>query len=70
MCQILGLRYAPEIRFYRDNTINLYEEQRKQALQYLEDIKKEKLNSPEMKMIITLKNLQDIRSMTQYNYEL
>jgi ribosome-binding factor A len=48
MCQILGLRYAPEIRFYRDNTINQYEEQKAQALQYLEDIKKEKENSPEV----------------------
>ena len=48
MCQILGLRYAPEIRFYRDNTINQYEKQKAQALQYLEDIKKEKENSPEV----------------------
>ena len=23
LCQILGLRYAPEVRFYKDNTIEI-----------------------------------------------
>jgi len=31
LTQNLGLRYAPEIRFYRDNALDIYEQFRTQA---------------------------------------
>ena len=31
LTQSLGLRYAPEIRFYRDNALDIYEQFRDQA---------------------------------------
>lgn len=31
LTQNLGLRYAPEIRFFRDNTLDLYSQFREQA---------------------------------------
>ena len=42
MCQELGLRYAPEIRFYKDNTLEQYEEQDEQAQRYLQEIEEDK----------------------------
>ena len=54
MCQRLGLRYAPEIRFYRDNTLEQIREQQEQAREYLrevEEAKREaKANDPRVQM--------------------
>ena len=38
MCARLGLRYAPEIRFYKDNSTEQINEQRSEAKQYLDDL--------------------------------
>lgn len=37
LTQNLGLRYAPDIRFYRDNALDIYEQFREQAQQYLDE---------------------------------
>ena len=41
MCQKVGLRYAPEIRFYKDNTYEQQTDQREQAKDYLKQIEEE-----------------------------
>ena len=42
MCSILGLRYAPEIRFYRDNSLELIREHKQQARKYIKEMEEEK----------------------------
>lgn len=64
LCQELGLRFAPEIRFYRDNTVNQVEEQHAQARKHLEEFQKEKMETPLAKMIQTLKFLMEMRTLT------
>ena len=44
LTQNLGLRYAPEIRFFRDNSLEMYEQFREQANNYLDEVKKEANN--------------------------
>jgi len=41
----LGLRYAPEIRFQRDNSIQIYRNYERQVNQLLEEQKREKANA-------------------------
>lgn len=36
ICQILGLRMSPELRFYRDNTEELQNEEVQRAQQYMQ----------------------------------
>ncbi|CDW81632.1 rbfa domain containing protein [Stylonychia lemnae] len=62
LCQILGLRYSPELRFFKDNSLEQYEQIKQQAYQYLKEVNeqpsderfvdKQLLNS--IKMITTL----------------
>lgn len=40
LTQDLGLRYAPEIRFFRDNTLDIYDQFRDTAKTYLEETKR------------------------------
>ncbi len=42
LTQNLGLRYAPEIRFYRDNSLDIFDQFREQAQQYLKETSKDK----------------------------
>jgi len=42
VCQNLGLRYAPEIRFYRDNTFEQYQDFKQQAVKHLQDQERER----------------------------
>lgn len=44
MCQLLGLRYAPEIRFFKDNSMQIFNQLKDQANQYLEEADKSKAN--------------------------
>ena len=37
LTQNLGLRYAPEIRFFRDNSLDIFEQFREQAQNYLKE---------------------------------
>jgi len=54
MCRILGLRYAPEIRFYRDNTDEQYEERLADSERYLEEARKDEVEKPRNQMQWTL----------------
>ena len=67
MCQQLGLRYAPEIRFYRDNTLEQIRDQRQQARQYLREVdqakREEEANDPRVQMQTTYDNLQELKSL-------
>lgn len=60
MCKVLGLRYAPEIRFYRDNTVDLYNEQVIQANEFMKTMFEEKSESNRGKMQQTLDKLERI----------
>eukprot|EP00347_Sterkiella_histriomuscorum_P003403 403364431 len=42
ICQRLGLRYAPELRFFKDNSIQIYKNIEQQAIDYLNDLNKQK----------------------------
>jgi hypothetical protein len=45
LTQDLGLRYAPEIRFYKDNTVEIFDQFRDQAKQYLKETQKDSMES-------------------------
>lgn len=64
MCSVLGLRYAPEIRFYRDNTAELYNEQVIQANEFMKSMAEEKKESTRGKMQQTLDKLERINTFT------
>ena len=70
LCQELGLRYAPEIRFYRDNTVNQVEESHAQARKHLEGLEKDKMETPLAKMMQTLKYLMEIRTLSPVQLEI
>lgn len=70
LTQNLGLRYAPEIRFYRDNTLDIYEQFRNQANQYLEETQKQdaedSLKGAPKEMIELMQRLQTLKKMDIY----
>ena len=41
LTQNLGLRYAPEIRFFRDNSLDIFNQFREQAREYLKETNKD-----------------------------
>jgi ribosome-binding factor A len=47
MCQSLGLRYAPEIRFYKDNSLSIIRQHKKEAAKYIEDQAEEEAREEE-----------------------
>ena len=42
LCQTLGLRYAPEIRFFRDNSLDIFDQFKEQSKTFLNETKQEK----------------------------
>ena len=66
MCKILGLRYAPEIRFYRDNTLDQLNQRLEEAAQYLEEARKEEMEKPRNQMVMLLVGF--IFSNVSFNY--
>jgi len=54
LCKRLGLRMAPELRFYRDNTEELLEVQEERAAKYMDSVREERMQEPKHQMIQTL----------------
>ena len=42
----MGLRYSPELRFYKDNTHELQMEQKTQALEYMKEQAETRMSKP------------------------
>lgn len=72
LCQNLGLRYAPEIRFYRDNTLDLYDSFRIQAKDYLRETNEEQKQSSGVpqEMLDLLQNLKLYRKMDVFERQM
>ena len=72
LCQNLGLRSAPEIRFYRDNTLDLYDSFRIQAKDYLRETNEEQKQSSGVpqEMLDLLQNLKLYRKMDVFERQM
>jgi hypothetical protein len=56
----LGLRYAPEIRFYRDNSVDIFNQFREQAREYLKETNKDSSSIMNADPLTTPKELLDL----------
>ena len=70
LTQNLGLRYAPEIRFYRDNSLEIFDQFREQARQYLYETNKDQqsmgASSIPKESMDLLQKLKTYRKMDNY----
>lgn len=70
LTQNLGLRYAPEIRFYRDNSLEIFDQFREQARQYLRETNKEQqsmgVSSVPKESMDLLQKIKTYRKMDNY----
>ena len=60
LTQNIGLRYAPEIRFYRDNSIDIFTQFREQAREYLKETSKDASAAGQMDLLGAPKESQDL----------
>ena len=69
ICQQLGLRKAPELRFYRDNTGELMDAERERAREYFKEIEKEKEEKPLHRMQMALRKIDAIQNMSSIQFD-